>query len=177
MGLAIDAYAVITPEVMKANMDRIPKKWRKFISKDQEMQIKPFYLSLMPTTFLIHTGTDHEAYAATWSLLGLNWVAQPLPYLEASFGIKLPTITYAWIQSPRIEEGDKSFLGLGASPGCQILWRPLPYLHFSARWDEHFYLPIAATEYTPIDRQPENWSMHGVASLQMHVRIPSKQKI
>lgn len=176
-GLAVEAFAVITPDVLKSQRDRIPKKWRRMISKDQELHIKPFYLTFLPTTFLIHRGDRHEAYAATWSLFGLNWVARPLSSLEAEFGLKLPTLTYAWIQSPRIEENDKVFWGIGATPRAQILWRITKSLHASASWDQHLYLPIATTEYTPQDRSPENWSTHGVASLKLHVRLPTTQKI
>lgn len=176
-GLAIEAYAVITPDILTSKRDRIPKKWRKLIAKDQELQIKPFYLTLLPSTFLIHTGDDHEAYAATWSLFGLNWVARPLKTVELEFGIKLPTLTYAWVQSPRIEEGDAIFWGLGATPRVQSLWRVTKSVHLSAAWDQHLYLPIATTQYTPTDKSAENWTSHGVGSLKLHIRLPTLQKI
>lgn len=176
-GLALEAYAVITPKVIQDQKDRIPKKWRKLISKDQELQIKPFYLTILPTTFLVHRGEDHEAYAATWSFFGLNWNARPLNSLEFELGVKLPTLTYAWVKSPRIEEGDKTFWGLGLSPRIQGLWRITETFHFSASWDQHLYLPIVTTQYSPTDRSPENWTSHGVASFKLHVRVPTLQKI
>lgn len=176
-GIAIDAYAVVTPDVLKNQKDRIPKKWRKFIAQDQELQIKPFYLTLLPTTFLIHRGDRHEAYAATWSFFGLNWVYRPLKPVDIEFGLKLPTLTYAWIQSPRIEEEDKTFFGIGATPRIQALWRVSRSVHLSAAWDENLYLPIATAEYTPTDRRKETWTTHGVASFKLHFRIPTTQRI
>jgi hypothetical protein len=41
-GIAFEAFAVITPDVMKQHKDRIPASWRRMISLDQEMHIKPY---------------------------------------------------------------------------------------------------------------------------------------
>ena len=176
-GIALDVFAVVTPDVIKNNKDRIPKTWRKLISPDQELHIRPWYLTLLPSSFLIHPGNNHAAYAATVSLFGIYWNNQPIHATEFSLGVKLPTITYAWIQSPQIEEGDRKFLGLGIAPRASFLWKITDQVQLSVSWDENLYLPIQTTEYTPLDRSKVNWTFHGVGSCLVHIRIPTIQKI
>ena len=176
-GIAIDAYGVISPEVLRENSDRIPSRYRRMVSLDQEMHLKPFWVALMPTTFLIHPGKGHQAYGATWSLVGLDWNVQPLHSLELSARIKLPTVSWFWVQSPRIEEGDVNLVGLGLSPGLEAQWIPSTSFRISASWDQNLYLPLATAEFTPLDKAHEKWTWHGVASLLFHFRIPSLQRI
>ncbi|HSQ43020.1 MAG TPA: hypothetical protein VLM37_12140 [Fibrobacteraceae bacterium] len=176
-GVAIDVFGVISPEVLRQNRDRVPKRWRSMMSMDQEMHIKPWWLTLFPTTFIIHPGKEHEVWGASWSLVGINWNNRPTKTTEVQAHIKLPTVTWIWVKSPRIEEGDENLIGIGATPGVQVLWRPWPSLQFTLGWDQNFYLPLACTEYTPLDHTSKDWMWQGVASFMVHVRIPSKQRI
>jgi len=176
-GIALQIYAVLSPEVLQQNADRIPRNWRRLISPDQELHIKPWYLTILPTTILLHPGVHHQAWGVTWSLFGLESNVRPTKSTELQAHLQLPTISATWIQSSRMEQGDKTFVGLGVTPGIQALWKPFKSLQFSLGWDESLYLPISTTEYTPIDKTPTHWIAHGIATFLVHVRIPTLQKI
>ena len=176
-GISLDVFAVISPEIIKAHQDRIPSNWRSMIDPDQEFHIKPFWLLLMPTNFMLQAGTTHQAWSASLSLLGLQWNNQPTPTTLVQAGVKLPTFTYAWFMSPRIQEGGTKMLGVGITPFVQGLWKVSPVWSLSASWDQQIYVPLPTTEYKTTGGSPRNWMWQGVASIMLHVRIPTKRSL
>lgn len=176
-GFALELYAVIPPAVLKEHRDKVPAQYRKYISLDQEMFLRPFWLSLIPHRLIVHPTKELEVWGANWSFFSWAWNAQITDALKVQAKILLPNISYLQVESPVIEKDKIRLWALGLAPALNITWNPLKFLHINASWEHQLYLPLTLNKYKPKEANRLALTQHGIASLVFHWRIPSSAKI
>ena len=55
-GAKLDLYGVITPQVLKEHENKIPKKYKKFVDMESEMQVMPIWAALIPSYLIVSPG-------------------------------------------------------------------------------------------------------------------------
>lgn len=176
-GLSVELYAVIRPEVLQEHKDRIPRQYRKYISLNQEMFLRPWWLGVIPQRLVIHPTADLKVYGANWNFFTWAWNQQLLEPLQLQVALQLPSITYLRVASPTLAKDAVNLWAVGATPAVRLNWRPWNRWHFAAGWEHSFYLPLGINKYKPAEANSRALTQHGIASVIVHWRIPSSAKI
>lgn len=95
-GAQIELYAAITPKVLQENKDKIPKKYQKYVSMEDEIRIRPLWLGLIPRYIVISPGEESSMYGAIWSFFGLGINLWKVSILKSDLSVNLPSINYLY---------------------------------------------------------------------------------
>ena len=170
-------YAAITRELLQQNLDKVPKKLRRYVKSTHEIGYKPGLLGGLPSQFVVHPDTRGTAvYGGTVSLFSLGTALGGSRTVIPRVALKLPTATYVFMDSDLLRE-DKHFLGLGGSAMAEIKLAFSRQVHLSLRWDSHFYAPLESTRLDPAVGNGENLWHHGALSLLLHYRVMLDRKL
>jgi hypothetical protein len=175
-GFELDLYAVITPELIKANRHRIPKKYKsKADGIKGEVHLTPGWLMLLPEYLFISPpvfGTSAQAYGAGWTFFGIT---QPL--IQGDWGhinvhAKLPTISVFWVDADILQQS-RLILGLGVSPGAEFKYRFSETFHLQLKYAHNLYIPFeGGTSLVAKSGNSEFLIQHGSLSLLLNFRFP-----
>lgn len=140
-GVQIDIYAAISPEIVRANQHKIPKKFRKMAKgiKD-EVHLRPWPLPLIPQALVIsplNTLSEDEgaAYGAIWQPffgLGLFGLGESKDVLSFDLGVGLPSLMYLNLHHQDLEGQEQHIVGIGADANAKVS------LRFSPQWALQF---------------------------------------
>ncbi len=138
-GVHIDVAAIIDKATIKKHQNKIPKKYRKIVSKLGEARIG--YM-LIPDSLIISPKTQNTAiYGATWRPLSAN-LPIGLGPMELKFGAGV-LLTYAYIGQdvPNADSVTTHFLRPGLDLKANL---DVPFsdsLILSLGWSSGFYVP------------------------------------
>ncbi len=170
-GLKISLYAVIDQKLIKENIHRVPKKYRKMAAKQEEVRYRPGILALVPDTLFISPKTDQTAmYGANWSLIGIGTSFGKTPRV----GIKADLdVAYAYIGSDDPALGTTHFLrpGLGLQLDLEIPFTDSFLM--SLGWKSTAYVPqeVGGAVFSWGKAEDNLWHF-GQAFLKLHFRFP-----
>jgi len=183
-GAKLDLYAVITPKVLQENENKIPKKYKKYVNLEEEMQVMPIWLLLVPSYLIISPGEEDFIYGGLWCLFGLaqNIVRNDLIELKGS--LVLPNISYIYTHASKNDPKGQHLLGLGAMLRIENTIKFSEKFLATLAYGHNFNLPLPSlgslpnNTYTEEGRAEQRWLQTGVLSLVFHFRFLSiKQKI
>lgn len=143
-GFQMELYAAISPELVQANKDKVPKKYRKYAKMIKgETRVSPFPVSIVPDAFIISPkddskGKNDEAYGVIWSSMfgvGILSLGESKDFLSYRLGLGLPSIMYIYGGVNRFADDNQHLVGLGGDAYNFIDMRFTPRVHlsFSAR--------------------------------------------
>jgi len=95
-GAQLELYAAITPKVLQENKNKIPKKYQKYVSMEDELHIRPLWLGLIPKYIVISPGEENSMYGAIWSFFGLGINLWKNKLIKSDLSVNLPSITYLY---------------------------------------------------------------------------------
>jgi hypothetical protein len=182
-GMELDIYAVITPEILKRNKNKIPQKYRKFLNMDSEMHFTPFPLSLLPARLFISPPgfmtekANTQAYGATWEFISLGDPLIQSSFFDFTLSARGPTLTVLWLDSPDILDESTTLFGLGINGRAEALLRFSPRFFSTFRWNHQLYAPIGTTKLDYKDTASEELIQHSTISWMLHIRLPYSVKL
>jgi len=176
MGLELDFHVAVPPDVIRANMHRVPDKYKKFVSQDKEMKMSQLWMHLIPTALLVQPdlgySNDYRAIGATWSGIDLGFDLANNDYFSLNTAITVPSISTVWMHGNYMAES-KWIIGLGIAPYAALTLKFSERFHLTGKYAHNLYLPIATTEIlTRPWGERERYTQHGVAAVILNFRIP-----
>ncbi len=183
-GLKLDIAAIIDQQTIKANKQRIPKKYRKMAMSMKEVVYRPFWW--LPDSFLISPKLNHSfMYGVTLRpiVLGLPLIDNGFMKFSLSAGL---LVTYAYMGNDTwVDKGyakdSMHFLRPGADAKAELLLKLSKSFLVSWGWDSHFYVPQRVGA-GPLEGLGENlleesvWH-NGQAFVMLHFRFPYTTKL
>jgi hypothetical protein len=175
----LDLYAVITPDVIKNNINKVPKKYRKqALQQKGEMQMGVGPMVLIPTTLIISPPTENVdlgIYGAIWDFFGLSFPLVDGEWGDFAFFAKLPTIQISLAHGSVLEQPEFMIAG-GGSLGARLLFRITPTWHLEGKYVHNLYVPLDLGTVQFSNGLKQELTYAGVASVLIHHRIPYKYK-
>lgn len=176
-GFSIDLYAALTHEFLEQNIDKVPKRFRRYVKGTHEIHYKPGLLGWLPTQFVVHYSPRYSGmYGGTISLLSLGSTLGKSRTVIPRLAVQLPTVTYLYLDSDLLEQ-NQNFLGLGGSALAELKLAFSQKFQVALRWDSHLYAPLPTSELQLPGGAKETLWHHGALSLLLNFRIPVNRKI
>ena len=193
LGISVGTYAVVDTEIVKMLKARIkvPPKYQALVDRldmEHEWHVRRAPLTYLPAHLVLSPplptqGKPTSAYGLAWDPLmldlhvGLGHTESPLRLLV---GAGLPTASLTWLDSGTPAGGAQFAVGLGAQASASLTVRLSWAFSISLEWrsDVRVSAPLvqdlangAATK--------QSWALWhvGTASLGVHFRVPTYQKV
>lgn len=172
-GMALDIHAAVPGAIAKA---KAPKKAKRYIAKDGEVSIAPFWLCLVPQEAIFVPGDSLAVYGARWEIFGLG-AGSGIGPVSVRGHLGFPSISvHRWSGTAMDSAGGARLVAnYGAALKGSVLLKPSPFLHFEAGWTEQLGYQ-AGTVRNRAGRKIELWNQ-GTARFLLHIRIPLDVKI
>jgi len=172
-GVALDFDVVVPGAIAKA---KAPKQAKRFIAKNGEVSIAPFWLCLLPQEAIIAPGDSLSVFGARWELFGLG-MGTGIGPVSVGAHVGLPTVSVTRWSGPALDSlnGARWVANYGASLKGSITLKPCDYVHLEAGWNEQFGYQ-AGTVRSRLGEKADLWKQ-GTARFLLHIRIPVDLKI
>jgi len=172
-GVALDFDVVVPGAIAKA---KAPKKAKRFIAKNGEISIAPFWLCLMPQEAIIAPGDSLSVFGARWELFGLG-VGTGIGPLSVGAHVGLPTVSATRWSGPALDSlnGARWVANYGAALKGSVTLKTCDYVHLEAGWNQQFGYQ-AGTVRSRLGEKADLWKQ-GTARFLLHIRIPLDVKI
>jgi hypothetical protein len=176
-GAKLDLYAVITPELMKENKNKIPKKFKNYVSTEEESHMVPLWMVIIPKYVIISPEANHSIYGGLWSIVGVSRSTHLNKSVELEGDLILPTISYLYTDAKKNDPDVQHLVGVGAMirGGCTMRFSK-KFLSTLAYGHNFNVLPIGNI-YKEEGKDEQRWFQAGALSLVFHYRFDTKQKI
>lgn len=174
-GIKLDVAAVINQQVIRDNLDKIPKKYRKMASNINELKYYPLWW--LPDSLIISPKVENTGmYGITFRPihLGIDLFSVGSLGLSVSVGAIL---TYAYIMSDKWVNSDSMhFLRPGADVRAELSMMFTDSVGISLGWASAFYVPQSVDQ-----KDSSFWDVPGIdnslwhngqAFLMFHYRFP-----
>ena len=176
-GVALDIAAIIDKAAIKKHKKKIPKKYRKMVSKLGEARVG--YM-LIPDSLFLSPGEDGtQIYGATWRPISVN-VPLALPGMKLKLGAGL-VMSYSYIDITA--EGDDSsstthFFRPGLDLRAHLEIPVTDSFILSMGWSSGFYVPQEiGGSFSAMGEGKESLWHIGQGSVVLNYRFPFKTRI
>lgn len=176
-GVRLEIYAVIDQAMIKKFKNRIPKKFRRMATAQQEIHVAPSLMMLIPDAIIISPGDTSSIYGATWTLLGLGVNLVNSSRFDASVSVNFPTLTYLHVQSPANNPENSNLFGIGATPALLTQIRITDNWLLGLSYYHTFQLPLEMNQFERANGTQKTWNHFGEISAVLHYRFPMMQKM
>jgi len=184
-GVKFDLYAVITPKILQEHENKIPKKYKKYVNMEEEMQVIPLWMALFPKYLIISPGTKSSIYGGFWSFFGISGTFLKNNILELGGELVLPTISYLYTNAQKNAPDTQHLLGIGAMLRLENTIKFSEKFLATLAYGHNFNIPLPSLDPIPNNTYKEEaktsekrWLQTGVLSLVFHFRFFSiKQEI
>jgi hypothetical protein len=187
IGFQTELYAAISPELVQANKDKVPKKYRKYAKMIKgETRVSPFPISILPDAFIISPkddskGKNDQAYGVIWSSMfgvGILSFGESKDFISYRLGLGLPSIMYIYGGGHRFVDDNQHLVGLGADAYSFIDMRFTPRVHlsFSARSQAYVTNAVHYKDHDGQEVKTHFFPIHRFA-ISLNYRFGKKTKI
>ena len=172
-GIALDIHAAVPGAIAKA---KAPKSAKRYIAKDGEISIAPFWLWLVPEEATFVPGDSLSVYGARWEIFGLG-AGTGIGPLGFSGHLGLPSFSVSRWSGTALDSagGARLVANYGASLKGAVTLKPSPFVHLEAGWAEQLGYQ-AGTVRNREGKKVDLWKQ-GTARFLLHIRIPLDIKI
>ena len=152
-GFALDAALSVPSSVVR---DKAPARWKGRIPSDGEFDVRPWWLSLVPTHVVASPGGELSLWGATWDFfgLGLRFPLGKAARLKAH--MEIPEVWWLRASGPATT-GISSEYGIGVAPVGAVEVDPLPWLRLSGGWTHHVGIPLGSIHLGSGATSPWEW--------------------
>lgn len=162
-GIALDASAAVPASVARA---RAPARWKNSIPSSGEVDVRPWWLAMVPSTVIASPGDPLSLLGATWDLFGIGQSLSLGSKARLRGQLELPEIW--WIHASGLATtSPSSYVGLAVAPSAAFEVDPLPWLRLSAGWTHHIGVPFGSIHLEKGAESPWQW---GSAWFEIHLR-------
>jgi len=177
-GAKLDLYAVITPQMLQENENKIPKKYKKYVNMNEEMHMTPFWMTIIPKYLIINPQAENYIYGGLWSILGISNTFFKSKSIKLEGELILPTISYLYTTAPKNDPNTQHLFGIGAMARLENTIKFNKKFLASLAYGHNLnILPIGNTYKEEDSATEQQWLQAGVLSLVFHYRFNVKQKI
>jgi len=170
-GLSLTLEAIVDRKTIRKFKNRIPKKYRDFALRLDEVRIRPAWFLVPETVFLSPKGpADTGVYGASWHLLGISVPLSTKPFRLAP-EVAIP-LTWIHIQSDSLPS-PTNVVRLGIQGRVDLEIPITKGLLVSGGWSSDVFAPqpLGGGVFTFRPADEAVWHI-GQAYAQLHVRIP-----
>lgn len=174
-GIKLDIAAIINRQVIKDNIDKVPKKYRKMAGSIDELKYYPLWW--LPDSLIISPKVDKTGiYGVTFRPihLGIDLFSVGGLGLSVSVGA---IVTYAYIMSDAFVNSDSMhFLRPGADVRAELSMMFTDSVGISLGWASAFYIPQSVdkkdSSFWDVPGIDDSLWHNGQAFLMFHYRFP-----
>lgn len=172
-GIALDIHAAVPGAIAKA---KAPKKAKRYIAKDGEVSVSPFWLWVVPEEATFVPGDSLTVYGARWELFGIG-AGTGIGPLSVTGHLGLPSVSVNRWSGTALDSvrGARWVANYGVGLKGAVILKPSPFLHFEAGWAEQLGYQAGVLR----NRAGEKIDLkaQGTARFLLHLRIPMDLKI
>ena len=184
-GAKLDLYAVVTPKMLHEHENKIPKQYKKYVNLDEEMHLTQIWMIIIPKYLIISPVAESSIYGGLWYFLGIAGNFLDNNFMQLSWELDLPTISYLYTNAPKNDPNTQHLLGIGAMLRLENTIKFSEKFLATLAYGHNLNIPFPSLKPLPNNTYIEKaksseqrWFQTGVLSLVFHFRfLDIKQKI
>jgi len=162
-GVALEACASVPASVAR---EKAPARWKSKIPSEGEIDVRPLWLTVIPTHIVASPGGPLSMWGATWDFFGIG-LFQPIgSAARLKLHLQVPELWWLRADGPATS-GPSSEFGIAAAPRASLEVDPLPWLRLSGGWTHHVGIPMGSIHLRTGAESPWEW---GSAWFMIHIR-------
>ncbi len=173
-GVKIDVYAVLSQQLIRQNINRVPDQYKAMAKNMTEARYAPSIAALLPHSLEISPAIFGSTgiYGVTWSPLSVGLALTTSP---VRIGVELGLLAkLAYLHSETLPDTFFARPGLGVQASLEIPITESFLISFG--WDSQVYIPqrmgMTFQDFLTVDDLDASIWHWGQAFLQFHVRFP-----